>query len=398
MRILLFSVFLFFTAFILRAQQPGVRELKPFVMIEKGLYSEAVDSLSALISSTSNSNYITARIKSLIKIGESDKALYDCNTLDKTKKGSSSLFKAIIYLKQNDIDNAEQAVLENVRSANKISLYELLTNAEFRKIQDSEFVDSILKTNIYSSTEKQIYKVEKYINNGKYNEALFLANEIINRNSNIADAFYLLSKINLENNEPKAARLNIDKAIDLNSSTIDYYQQRIAVNQRLENYAEVLSDVNKVLKINPYKVDFYLLRAEALSSNSEFDEAIKQTDFYLELYPQNSEALYIKASSYFQKGESLEALKFINQSLEIKKSIRQYELRADIYMKTNTYHFAEMDYSLALDLDARQGELWAKKGFARYQSGNKSGACADWEKGKRYGNIMAIDYLEKYCK
>jgi tetratricopeptide (TPR) repeat protein len=156
--------------------------------------------------------------------------------------------------------------------------------------------------------------------------------------------------------------------------------------------------VNKLLRLNPYNPDFYILKAEALLNNSEFDNAIIQADFYLELYPQNSEALYIKASSCFQKGENLEALKYINESLANTKSIKKFELRGDIYMKTATFHFAEVDYSMALDLDARNGDMWAKKGFARYQTGNKTGACADWEKGKRYNSITAIEYLEKYCK
>ncbi|OFX82319.1 MAG: hypothetical protein A2W99_09715 [Bacteroidetes bacterium GWF2_33_16] len=398
MRILLLSVYLIFTHHILNAQQIEVGELKPFVNIEKGLYAEAIDSLTQLINSDNNTYFLNARINAFIKVNDLDKALNDCELLKKKQKGSAAILQARIYLLKNDISNAEKALLNNLKSTDKILLYELLTDTDFRKIQDSEFIDSILKTNIYSSTEKQIYKVEKYIKNGNYNEAFFLANEIINRNPNIADAYYLLSKINLYNSEFKSAKLNIDNAILLRSSDINFYLQRITINQKISENSEVLSDVNKLLRLNPYKSDFYLLKAEALLTNSEFDKAIEQVDFYLELYPQNPDAFYIKASSYFQKGENLDALKCINESLENKKTIRQFELRGDIYTKIGTYQFAEIDYSMALDLDARQGELWAKKGFARYQSGNKTGACSDWRKGKRYGSLLSIEYLEKYCK
>ena len=199
MRILLISVYLIFTHHILNAQQIGVRELKPFVNIEKGLYCEAIDSLAHLISNDNNIYYLKARIYALSKVNELDKALTDCELLDKKQKGSGAILQAKIYLLKNDIANAKKALLNNLKSKHKISLYELLSDAEFRKIQELDFIDSILRTNIYSSTEKQIYKVQKYINNGNYNEAFFLANEIISRNSNIADAYYLLSKINLYN-------------------------------------------------------------------------------------------------------------------------------------------------------------------------------------------------------
>ena len=388
---------LFFT-FNLVAQQKELRELKPFVSIENGLFAEAVDSLTQLLSFDKNSNYITARIHAFIQLNELDKAMNDCQLLERYDKGNAALYKTNIYLQRNEIEKAEKAILENLKSIGKISLFQLLTNTDYRKIQDSDFIDSILKTNIYSSTEKQIYKVEKYLNTGYYNEAFFLANEIITRNSNIADAFYLLSKINLYNSELKSSKMNIDKAIFLNSSDFNYYLQRIAVNKKISEYSEVLSDVNKILRLNPHKPEFYFLKAEALLNNSEFDNAINQADFYLELYPQNAEALYVKASSCFHKGEYLDALKYINESLENTKSIKQFELRGDIYMKTATFHFAEMDYSMALDLDSRQGDLWAKKGLARYQSANKTGACADWEKGKRYGSLKSIEYFEKFCK
>ncbi|MGE0090167.1 MAG: hypothetical protein AB7S50_11925 [Bacteroidales bacterium] len=397
MRILLLSVYLIFTHHILNAQQVGVRELKPFVNIENGLYSEAVDSLAILILSDKNSDYISARIYAFIQLKDLDKAMDDCQLLESLNKRTAAIYKTNIFLQKNEIEKAEKAILENLKSTNKIPLFQLLTNSDFREIQDSDFIDSILKTNLYSLTEKQIYKVEMYIKNGNYNEAFFLANEIINRNSNIAEAYYLLSKINLYNSEFKSAKINIDKAIFLRSSEINFYLQRIEINKRLENYSELLEDINKLLRLNPYKSVYYLLKAEAHLNLSEPDKAILLTDFYLELYPQNSNALYIKASSYFQKGENLDALKYINESLENTKSVRQYELRGDIYMKTATFHFAEMDYSMALDLDARNGEMWSKKGFARYQSGNKTGACADWEKGKRYGSDIAIEYLEKYC-
>jgi len=398
MRILLFTAYLFICTFNLNAQQPQVRELKPFVNLEKGLYNECIDSLDQFISYESGSYYLIARINAYIKLGEYDKALEDCKTLEKTKNGSTTLLKAEIFLLQNEIKKAELAILDNLKSSYKVSLFQLLTDSKYRKIQDSQFIDSILKTNVYSSTEKQIYKIEKYINSGNLNEAMFLANEVISRNSNIAVAYYLLSKINLSNSELKSAKTNIDNAIYISASNIDFYMQRIDINNKLANYPEVMSDVNKALRLDPFKTVLYLLKAEALLNNSDFDNAINQADFYLELYPQNEEALYVKASSYFQKGEYLDALKYINESLENAKSIKQFELGGDIYMKTSTFYFAEMDYSMALDLDARQGELWAKKGFARYQSGNKAGACADWEKGKRYGSIKAIEYLEKYCK
>jgi len=51
-----------------------------------------------------------------------------------------------------------------------------------------------------------------------------------------------------------------------------------------------------------------------------------------------------------------------------------------------------------LDIDPRSGNVYAKKGMARFNLGDKKGACSDWEKAKRYGSYDSVEYLEKYCK
>lgn len=397
-KIYLIILLTIFNVIDINAQQADSNILMPFVLIEKGDYREAVDSISVLLKNKTDIDLLIARANAYLQLNQRDKAIDDFKTIEKLKKGRGALHLSEIYLQQNRIDEAENTLVENLKSDNKISLYQLLTNPKFKKIHDSEFMDSILKTNLFSATEKQLYKIEKQIALGNFTEAFFLANEVINRNSNVAEAFYLLCQINLHNSDLIQAKKNIDQALYLKTNNTDYLLLRINISMQLEEYSEALSDINKVLRINPYYCDGYLLRAKILLKNANIDQAIQQADFYLKLYPQNSDALYIKAASYFHKGEDFEALRYINQSLEQYKSVEQYELRGDIYMKTLTFNFAELDYSLALDLDGRNGELWSKKGLSRFLAGNKSGACADWEKGKRYNSKKAIEYLEIYCK
>lgn len=394
----IFIVLFLVTSAIVNAQTVDIQKLHPFVNLEKGNFKDAVDELSVLISENHEKDFLLARIEAYFMLGDYENALIECNQLEKIEKGIASEYLLKIYLQKNDIHKAEQKLLENLKSDYKISLFLLKNNDEFKKIQESDFMDSILSTNIYSATEKYLFKVEQLIHSGNYSDALFLVNELANRNPNIAQTYYFLSKINIHNNQLNDAKYYIDKALELKSNKVEYLVTRIQINMNLENFKDASVDIDKAIRLNPYFLDLYLLKAEILLNNEEYDKAIEQSNFYLALYPNNSDALYVLAKSYFNKGENFEALKNINESLNAKKSVGQYELRGDIYSKTGTCQFAEMDYSMALDLEAQNGEIWAKKGFARFKTNNKAGACSDWEKGKRHGSLKAIEYLEKYCK
>ncbi|OFX21955.1 MAG: hypothetical protein A2041_10170 [Bacteroidetes bacterium GWA2_31_9b] len=380
------------------SQINDIQKFKPFVELQKGNYNNAIEGFSLLISDNPEKDILLARLEAYYMKGDYENALNECIQVEKVEKGIASEYLVKIYLQKNDIHKAEQKLLENLKSSYKIPMFKLLNHSDFSQLHDSFFLDSILKTNSYSSTDKQLFKVEKLIHSENYSDALFLANEIANRNPNVAQAYYFLSKINSHNNQLNDAKYYIDKALELKTSKIEYLNTRIEINIKLENFTEASVDIEKAIKLNPYILDLYLTKANILLNLQEYDKAIEQGNFYLALYPNNSDALFVHAKSYFKKGENFEALKFINESLNTKKSIKQYELRGDIYTETGTYQFAEMDYSMALDLNANEGDIWAKKGFARFKSGNKKGACSDWEKGKRYGSLLAIEYLEKYCK
>jgi len=84
--------------------------------------------------------------------------------------------------------------------------------------------------------------------------------------------------------------------------------------------------------------------------------------------------------------------------LEKQVSKEAFELRGDIYMNTKTYEFAIRDYSMFLDIEPYNATIYNKKGMARYNLGDREGACSDWDKAKRYGSYDAVKNLEKYCK
>lgn len=72
--------------------------------------------------------------------------------------------------------------------------------------------------------------------------------------------------------------------------------------------------------------------------------------------------------------------------------------RANSYMATKTYKYAIKDYSMALDLDPKNVDVYKKKAQAHKLAGEMKKACAEWSHAAKLGDIESQDNLKKYCR
>ena len=382
---------------VLMAQNINIPALYSFSALEQGNYQNALDSLNKLLEENPKAEYYLAKAEALCKTGNLSEACINADLADKIKLNISSELRFRMFLEKEDFQSAEEALNQNLNSTYKISMYNLLNNVDYNKIKGSDFLDNIIQSNAYSKTEKQLYQVERLMHAEEFDQAYFLVNEIIVRNNKIADVYYLLSKINQNSGNEKQSLEAINTAIEIRKSKPDYYKQRIELLKKQGKYTLALLDVEKLIKLEPYFVDNFILKADLLFLNGKYDEANRLIEIIEGISETNADMLLLQSKTNFKNGNYLAALQNINQSMQIKQTKEQYELRADIYVATNTYDFAIRDYSMVLDIDPFNGDVYAKKGLARYNSGDKKGACSDWEKGQRYGDYNCAKYISKYC-
>jgi tetratricopeptide (TPR) repeat protein len=379
-----------FTGF---AQNLNVKELKPFILIEKGDYHQANILLDQLIKENPKQEFQMAKIEVLYKLKKHQEAIFLCKKVDQQSTSYSSVYRMLIYKVLDNKENFELSLHENLSSQYKISLYDLLTKEEF-----ADFQSDILNKNTYSDVEKQLYQAENLVQSHNYSQALFLIDEIISRNPTNANAYFLQSKISYFLKDYRKSNFAIDKAISLERSKTEFYRQKVNVNIKMKNYSGALENTDRLIRKDPYVLENYILKLNVLVLNSDYVQAVNISNSILELSPENVEVLQLNSKAYFKTGDNLSALKSINKALEIEQSKEAYEIRGDIYMVTNTYKFAVSDYSMYLDIEPYNGEVYAKKGFARLKLGDQKGACSDWVKAKRYGSYQAVKYIGRYCK
>ena len=392
------AFFILIIPHLLFSQKLELKKLYVFNKINNGEIVTIIDSLDKLINEDPSKELQLAKIEVLIKLERYSDALELAEKINKTNNGVASEQKLRIYLEQDNYVNVEQALINNLKSNSKISLFNLLNNPDYNKLIGSELLDSILNSNLYSKTEKQLYQVERLLDLERYDQALFMVDEIINRNSKVAHVYYLKSLINSKDGNENRAIATINIAIDLKSSNPDYYCHRVNILTKQKKYKQALIDVERLTLLQSYEFKHFERKAELLMLTNEFVKAIDLTEQLLKVDSKNVKLLYILAYSNHTVGKNIDALKAVNELMQINTSKQGFELRGDIYMDTGTFEFAVRDYSMFLDIEPYNGDIYAKKGLARHKLGDGKGACSDWVKAKRYGSYNAIRYLEKYCE
>jgi tetratricopeptide (TPR) repeat protein len=374
-----------------KSQDIKINEIEPFIQIEQGEYNSALILLDELINKNPSLELLMAKVDVLIKLEQFNEALLICDKIDNIS--SSSVQRIKIYQELGKLDELGREIIKNQNSRYRISLYDYLTNEDYFIAREIA-----LEKNDYTSAEKQHYQARVLLENKKYSQALFIIDEIIARDTKDSEAYFLQSKIAFNLQDYKKANYAIEKALDLNTLKTEYYRQKVCSNLKLGNYTIALETVNKLIRKDLYNINSFILKLEVLLANDMFNESSVLSNSLLQLIPENKEVLIANGKSLYKTGDYLGALKSTNHLLEVEKSKKGFELRGDIYMATSTYKYAEYDYSMSLDINPYNGDVYAKKGFARYKHGNQKGACSDWEKAIRYGSYQAVKYKEQYCK
>ena len=101
------------------------------------------------------------------------------------------------------------------------------------------------------------------------------------------------ARLHLENKDTVAAKADIDKALSLNSSSVNAYVMRadIAIHSG-KDYKAALADIDKAIELHPESAGLYINRAYLRYMNDNFYGAFDDYDHALKLEPTNEMALF----------------------------------------------------------------------------------------------------------
>lgn len=287
---------------------------------------------------------------------------------------------------------------KHFQSKDPKSYPEIISTDAFYSINRSEAWREFWQTKRYTANQELYAEATYLISQNRSTEAINLLYSA-RTSANKEKIHHLLAKAFLSIKSYSNALKNIDLAIERNKRNTELLELRLEINMISGNDADALSDIRELVRLNELNPNYLLLKAKLENNNRNFKLADSDLSFYLRYFPDNTEALYYSATVKMNLEEYWDALKLYNVLLESDQSQSLYfEGRGDVYYALKDYKFATSDYTMALDINPRQADIYYKLGWCRFYLNDKDAACHSWKHALRLKHRDAVKVVSSHCR
>lgn len=327
-----------------------------------------------------------------------ENALNDYLKAEDLKAGVGEYNISRCYSMLNNSNKAFEYLLRHLQRSEKKTQASIKLDTAFRNINSLKQWDEIWLKEWYSKTETALFDAEYAINKKQYYEALDILTLLIEKRSRSHHAYFLRAKASIELQSYRAALTDIEKAIEISPKNDNYWFEKGKLNFHEGKYKKAFEDYNTAINLNPDNLVYYLYRAKSAIKNENYAIALEDMKFYMKYYGREAEDNYLIGLIYLNQKEYIDALTYLNIALAKDQSKYEYfTSRGIAYLNTNSPALSESDFTMSLDLNPKQNEVWFFRGLDRTKLGNSAGACSDWEKAFDMKYVEAVDYLKKNC-
>jgi len=130
----------------------------------------------------------------------------------------------------------------------------------------------------------------------------------------------------------------------------------------------------------------------------DFKGAIKNYDKAIKEDKTNKEAYYNRGTCELALKDFKSAMTDFSKTIELDpKYVKAYYSRASVFISQEKYLEALPDLDKTVELDPTTPNALTLRGQIRAQTGNKKGACEDFNLAKQIGDNQANKYLAQFC-
>ena len=368
--------------------------------LENGEFAQAISWIdSTLNSSTINESYWLKRGEVNYLSKNYQDALVDFLTADKYKNQFASYWLAKTYAQLNDTAKVFEQLRIHLETRGKESEATIQLDEAFDKIQNTSQWKRIWLTDWYSPAEKLAAEIEYLFDQESWTEAIEVLNQRIEGRSAGHQLYTFRGEAYYNIGSYKAAEADFSQAIDKSKRNHEYLIWHAKTLIKQEKFRKAIDDVDRAIELSGGKPEYFMIRSEAYAGESKFEEAASDLEFYLSFYPKNITAIEKYAFIAAEAGKNLTALSQLAKLIKTTPNEpKLYIQRAKIYMKSENWAMAEMDFAMSLDFNPNNADVYIQKGLCRYYQGNSAGACNDWKNALRLGSFEAQELIYRNCK
>ncbi len=394
MRIIL-SAIIIFSFVIVKAQKVNSDYLDAFASYRNGDYNKALNAFESLSEKEpDNSKLQYYKALSYYHLGHYQESLEVFEGIDDEVISGSVLWQARCYSHLNMKNEAFTKLNSYVSGTDYIDRQYIQKDNAFEHLKtDSRWFD-VWQIETENDVEKIINEARYYSRKNEYDKAINTLEVSPNQTDIIklekAKLYLTTGKYSLGISELRNYR---------ETNNTEVYDIMSKLYLQLGENQKALNALNSLLSIQPEQFDAYKFRAQIYFDMERYDQAEKDIVMLRNYFPDDLEINLLAARIFRESGNGLESLKILNALLKEDESQPDYYIeRAKTFARSGNHKFAEADYSMALDLDATNGEIYYLKGIERLKMGDREGACADFRKAKMFGEMRAFkELIENNC-
>jgi tetratricopeptide (TPR) repeat protein len=372
--------------------------LKAEALQTEGAHSKSLTLLNEFLTSASDYRLFLARGDIYIETGNLLMAEADFKTASGLKGSSGAYGLARVNAIARDAEKSLSFLEENLKSDFRVSEREIMADAAFNGIENTSEWRKFWSIDRYTEAELLLSEVQYLVGIGKVEEAKKIVQDGKINYSPRPESVYSEALVNFAAGQYQAAASLLGSETSSGATGLRRDKLLGYVYYELGKYTEAISLMTNLINEEVPDAEIFMSRARCYEAISDYSKSLSDIDFYLSIYPTDETALNFAGTVCVKAGDNNGALRYLNVNLEANpNSIQAYRNRGEVWTSTRMWNYAVSDFSMALDLDPFDSELWLNKGVSLLNLGKREEACHDFRQSMRLGNRKASDYISKNC-
>lgn len=390
------NIVFFFTAILNMQAQDFDLPIKYF-KAEYYLSQNLLDSAFLVLNNCYDDKCIELKIEILISQSNYSEAINLSKQLIKTNPASANFKLAKIYACLSFADESVEYLKKYFDFKDPLHYSQIIRENCFEQISKTYEWRNFWQNTRYNNYYEKLFESEYLINTGNYDDAKKMLSE--NFGSYQYLKFYQLAFIDYQKKQFSSAYKQINQSLSIKKNYIPALTLKYKLELQLKDFQNALTTKEQLLKIDKYNSIHLYDYAEINYKTKELSKALNYINIFIECFPKNENALFLKAQILEAKEDYKNALIVANELLKINTSKTEYyNLRANIYFILNTWDLALKDFTMSLDIDPNDAEVWKKTGDCYFNMNFKEKACYAWRRAASMNSADAGRMFYKECE
>lgn len=176
-------------------------------------------------------------------------------------------------------------------------------------------------------------------------------------------------------------------------------ESQITLLEESGNYRNAIDLLSQIIKRDADNPNWYRKRAFLYFAAANHQRSLNDIERFLITDPKNISALKLRFDNHFYLRNLPTCEKYVVELIDLEpKNGTFHGDYGHVLLQKGDWERAEKSFEKAIKLKSDAlGYIYLGRGIARFNKGDKVSACSDWERALILGEMVARNYLIKYC-